>query len=120
MDAAAIEASRRYHRKREERRFKEREELREKRLATVRAAIAEIAPRYPAIERAYLFGSVLQPGRFGPRSDVDVALDCDDVRAETDFWRALEKAIGPDVDVLPRVGPVAKTVELTGKLVYER
>ena len=35
--------------------------------------------------RAYLFGSLLRPGRFHAASDVDVAVECDDLEAETPF-----------------------------------
>lgn len=54
---------------------------------------------YP-FEEAYLFGSVVTPGRFSDRSDVDVGVEGLDGRVLYRFVAALSGAIGRDVDVV--------------------
>jgi predicted nucleotidyltransferase len=115
-----IEAAREYHRELAERRFAEREAARAEWLERARGAIRRLAPDYPEIERVYLFGSLVQPGRFGPRSDLDVAVICESPRAESSFWSALERELRRDVDVRPLKDALVDVVQLTGELVYER
>lgn len=109
---------REYHARRDQERRAERERLRLEVLERARAAIRKRAPEFPAIRAVYLFGSLVQPGRFHSGSDVDVAVDCDDIEAETPFWRALEKELERDVDLRPREGPIARAVEEDGERVY--
>jgi predicted nucleotidyltransferase len=109
-----------YHARRERARWEEREVTRRDAGERARAAIRETAPRFPAIRAVYLFGSILQPGRFLPDSDVDVAVDCDELAVETPFWRALEEILRRNVDLRPRVGAVAEAVESYGELCYAR
>ena len=111
---------REYHARRERELRAERERLRLEVLERVRAAIRKRAPEFPAVKTVDLFGSLVQPGRFHPGSDVDLAVDCDDIQAETPFWRALEQDLERDVDLRPREGPVAQAVEDQGERVYER
>jgi predicted nucleotidyltransferase len=109
-----------YHARREQVSRDEREALRLETLARARAAIRRRAPEFPPVRAVYLFGSVVQPGRFHAASDVDVALDCDDIAVETPFWRTLEADLQRDVDLRPREGPIARAVEDEGERVYER
>ena len=109
-----------YHARREQARREEREALRGEVLEKARSAIRRLAPGFPAIHAVYLFGSVLAPGRFQSDSDVDVALDSDDLGVETPFWRGLEDALRRNVDLRPREGPVARAVEDSGERCYER
>lgn len=109
-----------YHARREQAHREEREALRNEVLERARTAIRDSAPRFPAIRAVYLFGSVLAPGRFSPDSDVDVAVDSDDLEAETPFWRLLEDALRRNVDLRPREGAVARAVEDSGERCYER
>jgi predicted nucleotidyltransferase len=111
---------REYHARRDQARYEEREALREEVLERARSAILRLAPRFSAIRAVYLFGSVLAPGRFLPDSDVDVAIDNDDLEVETPFWRGLEDALERNVDLRPRVGAVARAVEDFGERCYER
>ena len=120
MDEASLLPYREYHARRERELREQREALRQAVLERAREAIRRSAPRFPAIHAVYLFGSILKPGRFRPDSDVDVAIDCDDLKAETPFWSALEDALERNVDLRPRVGPVAQAVEDYGELSYER
>jgi predicted nucleotidyltransferase len=117
MNDAAI---REYHARRDREIRQEREALRLEVLESAREAIRRSAPLFPAIRTVYLFGSLLQPERFRPDSDVDVAIDCDDIEVETPFWRKLEEALKRDVDLRPRIGAVARAVEQGGELCYER
>ncbi|MFL6259299.1 MAG: nucleotidyltransferase family protein [Thermoanaerobaculia bacterium] len=120
MDAAALLPYREYHARRERELRQEREALRLEVLESAREAIRRSAPLFPAIRAAYLFGSLLQPGRFRPDSDVDVAIDCDDIEMETPFWRMLEEELRRDVDLRPRIGAIARAVEEEGERCYER
>jgi predicted nucleotidyltransferase len=109
-----------YHARREQERQAQREQTRIKRLTAVHRAIRQIAPRFPAIEAVYLFGSVVQPGRHGQLSDIDVAVQTDDVAAESAFWQALEEALEWSVDVRPYQDRIREAVERSGELVYAR
>lgn len=120
MDEAALLPFREYHARRERQLRQRGEEIRLEVLGRAREAIRRLAPRFPAIRTVHLFGSILRPGRFRPDSDVDVAIEGDDVGVETPFWRALEEALERDVDLRPRIGPVARAVEEGGELCYER
>lgn len=120
MDAAALRPYREYHARRDRELRQEREVLRLEALKRAREAIRRSAPLFPAIRAVYLFGSVLQPERFRRDSDVDVAIDCEDIEVETPFWRELEEALQRDVDLRPRIGAVARAVEQGGELCYER
>ncbi len=122
--ALAIEttalAAREYHARRQKERRAEREALRRERLTALRRAIRRRAPRYPEIGAVYLFGSVLQPGRFTRRSDLDVAVEGADVATESRFWRALEGDCGGAVDLRSLHGAVARAVADHGERVYVR
>lgn len=103
-------------------------------LAAARAAAQAVLPRFPAVRRAYCFGSVVRPGGMRATSDVDIALEASppaqleadppakqeaalpasleaapsaSLEAGTYFaiWRALERAMGPwELDVI-ELGP---------------
>jgi predicted nucleotidyltransferase len=75
---------------REARRRAQREAERQQWIQRVREVVVSCASRYPDIRRVYLFGSLLQPGRFRPDSDIDVAVECDTLTTESIFWRSLE------------------------------
>jgi predicted nucleotidyltransferase len=120
MNDAALRPYREYHARRDRELRQEREALRLEVLERTREAVRRSAPFFPAIRAVYLFGSLLQPGRFRPNSDVDVAIDCDDVEMETPFWRMLEEELRRDVDLRPRIGAVARAVEEEGERCYER
>lgn len=111
---------REYHARRDQERQAEREALRLEVLEKARSVIRRLAPAFPPIRAVYLFGSLLQPGRFRPESDVDIAVDCDDIEVETPFARALEEVLKRDVDLRPRRDAIARAVEDSGECVYER
>ena len=113
-------AAREYHARRQKERRAQREALRQQRLTALRQAIQDRAPRYPAIGAVYLFGSVLQAGRFTSGSDVDVAVEGADVDTESRFWRALEEDCGVAVDLRSLQGAVARAVADHGERVYVR
>lgn len=97
-----------------------REARRREWLEKVRSAVHRIAPAFPAVARVDAYGSLVSPGRFSPRSDLDLAVDCDDLEQESRFWRALEQTLQRDVDLRPRRGPIAQAVELYGVEIYKR
>lgn len=108
---------REYHARRDAEQLAAREARRERVLGAAREAIRRHAPEHPGVRRVYLFGSVLRPGRFHARSDVDVAVDCD-LEAETPFARALENELRVAVDLRPLTGRVAEAVDEEGEKVY--
>ncbi|MCC9077498.1 nucleotidyltransferase domain-containing protein [Litorilinea aerophila] len=89
-------------------------------LEQVRRAVAEIAPDHPEVQRVWLYGSICRPGCFGPHSDIDLAVECQSLEAESRFWRALEQRLGRDCDVRPLVEPIRSEVQRYGALIYER
>ncbi len=62
-------------RRRREAEYRAREAQRQKALQALRDAAPRVFPRFPAVRRAYLFGSVTDPGQIGPAPDVDVAVE---------------------------------------------
>jgi predicted nucleotidyltransferase len=93
-------------------------------LHAVRGAARSVLPRFPRIQRAFLFGSVLRPGALRPSSDVDVAVE-GKLSAEEyfDLWRELERAAtgwALDLVELDQDSYFAARVRQDGELVYER
>lgn len=107
-----------FHRLREQRKQAARETARLEWLRRANDAIAMIAPQLPGVKQAILFGSITQPGRFGPRSDIDVAVLCESIEDESVFWGALERELQRDVDVRPLKGRIAETALTRGVQVY--
>ena len=91
-----------------------------RRLAEAREAIRRRAPEIPELLGVHLFGSVTRSGRFGLRSDVDVAVEATDPAAESRLWRALEHDLGRPFDVRPLAGPLVAEVRERGECVYAR
>ncbi len=121
--AEEIAAARENLRRRQEQAYRAREERRQAALQAIRSAAPAILARFPAVRRAYLFGSVTQPGGMGPRSDVDVAVE-GKLSAEEYFalWRALEEQSGQPVDLVELTDdlPFAHRVRAHGEVLYER
>lgn len=120
MAPSSLQAFREYHLGRDAAKLARREAHRREVLARVREVVTRVAPTHPAIRAVYLFGSLLEPGRFSSESDIDLAVDCDDLAAETPFWRDLEKALSRNVDLRPREGAVARAVAAYGERCYAR
>lgn len=115
-----IEEFHAYHRRRDERRLRDRETLRQDLLERARPTVRRLALEFPSLRRVHLFGSILQPGRFTRRSDIDMAVEIDDLEEEGPFARALEQALGWPVDLRPHTGPIVNAVETYGETLYER
>ncbi len=115
-----MEAVRRYHQERTAKQQVQRETERLEWLSRARRAVLEIAPQFPALQRVYLFGSLVQPGRFRSDSDIDVAVESADLQTESAFWRALEHALQRDIDVRPWDEPIISAVLAYGEKVYDR
>jgi predicted nucleotidyltransferase len=120
VDKQAVRLAREYHTRRQTRRKLAREQMRQERYWRVCAAIRRLAPDFPALRVVYLFGSLVQPGRFKPESDIDAAVVSDDAAVESRFWQALEAELECDVDLRPYQGAVAWMVSSYGECVYER
>lgn len=120
MDKQALRLAREYHARRQVRRKLAREQMRQERYRRVRTTIRRLAPSFPALQAVYLFGSLVQPGRFRSQSDIDVAVVGDDPAAESRFWQALEAELECDIDLRPYQGAVAWMARTYGECVYER
>ena len=81
-----------------ERRRKAREVGRQEALRRVEHVLAGLAGRY-GLREAYLFGSIVRPGRFDRDSDVDVAV-ADLGAGYWAFAAQLSAAVGREVDVV--------------------
>ena len=115
-----MEDARAYHRQREARRAAEREAERLAWLARVYTAVAEVAPQHGGVRRVYLYGSLVQEGRFRADSDIDLAVVCTDLKTESAFGRDLERRLRREVDMRPLAEPIAPAVQRYGVIVYER
>jgi len=109
---------------RQQQQFRARERRRLAALQALRTAGKRVLPAFPAVQRAYLFGSVLRPGAMRATSDVDIAIE-GTLDAETYFavWRALEMAAeGWDVELVELGDDLrfAPRVREQGELIYER
>jgi len=120
VDQKTVREARAFLQERERQRLAEREVLRQRVLAEAREAIRRRAPEIPEILAVHLFGSVTRSGGFGPRSDVDVAVEATDPAAESRLWRALEDDLGRPFDVRPLAGPLVTEVRERGECVYAR
>lgn len=109
-----------YQRTRQQQHRERREAERLEWLRRVKAAVYQAASAEPAILRVYLFGSIVQPGRFRPESDIDVAVECAEIDAESRFWHDLEHALRRNVDVRAMVEPIRSEVERYGEQIYEQ
>ena len=118
MGFTDLQAARQYYQEREARRRAEREVERQRWLQRSRQVISSVAARYPAVRRVHLFGSVVQPGRFRPDSDIDIAVECDSLEVESLLWRDLERELGRTVDLRPLAGVLVEVVTREGEQVY--
>lgn len=119
-----LAASRAYLKSRQEREYRIRERRRQAALRAVRAAARAVLPRFPGVQKAYVFGSAARPGAMRPMSDVDIAVE-GNLEAEEYFalWRALERAAGEwEIDLVELDGELrfADRVREEGVLIYER
>ena len=85
-------------------------------------SIIEMIRRHPAIQRAYLFGS-LAKGDFRKGSDIDIAVEGLPSREFFAFWGKLEDAAGLPIDLViltKEKTPLANFIRCWGKLIYEK
>ena len=79
-----------------EKRKADRERERRQVLSSVRNILEELAPEY-GFSKAYIFGSIVKPGRFRRNSDVDIAVfdlkDEDFFRLMAEISRTLERNV---------------------------
>jgi predicted nucleotidyltransferase len=106
-----------------EKRLSDGERRRQNALEAALSATAAILPRYSAVRRAYLFGSVLRSGAFRLDSDIDIAVE--GVKAADYFalWGDLEEAMPEwtlDVRDLIPGSEFGQRVRAKGLLIHER
>jgi predicted nucleotidyltransferase len=68
-------------------------------LAKTLRLLDDLGPRYN-IQRAYLFGSVVKPGRFRADSDVDIAVEQIDPRQFIEALSKFSMRLNRDVDLI--------------------
>jgi len=109
-------------RARQEREHQAREQRRQAALQALRTAARSVLPRFPDVQRAFLFGSVLHPGGLRSTSDIDVAIEGKlDAQAYFALWRELERAAPGwliDLVELDRDLHFAALVRERGELIY--
>jgi uncharacterized protein len=103
--------------------YQRREQQRLVVLKTLCEAAQAIFSRFPHVQRAYVFGSVLRPGALRLTSDIDIAV-AGRLSAEDYFalWRALECVVGYRTIDLVDLGQdvhFADRVRNQGMLIYE-
>ena len=90
--------------------------------------IREVCSRFPAIERAYLFGSFAR-GTYSENSDVDIRLDIDascvfNLRDLEHFSKQVEQLTGRSADVVTartiKNTALREAIERDKELIYER
>lgn len=100
---------------------------REEELLLVRKAVTDAATKYPAIKRAYLFGSFAR-NDFDDLSDIDVRIERDpevrfNLRDLDRFAQRIERATGREVDVVSAADianeSLATAIEQEKVIVYE-
>lgn len=115
-----LDTARRYHRMRGLAVHSERESLRSDWLQRVRAAVTELAPRFPELRAVYLFGSLTRPGFNPAQSYIGLAVKADSVESESAFWSAVERTLKHPCDVRPLTESIRIAVVCDGILLYER
>lgn len=118
---ADIETSRRLLTNRYRKQLAEREALRQTALDAVRRLAPAIIARYPSVQAAYLFGSILHPGRFRPDSDIDIGVSGATAEEYFALWHALEEAFPEwniDLRDLPPSTTFTHRVLTTGEKIY--
>ena len=119
LDVAACRA---HLRVRHEREHQAREQRRQAALKALRIAARSVLPRFPDVQRVFLFGSVLHPGGLHSTSDVDVAIEGKlDAQEYFTLWRELERAAPGwliDLVELGRDLRFAALVRERGELIY--
>jgi predicted nucleotidyltransferase len=120
MSSLDLATARAYYQQREVRRHARHEAERQRWLERVRHVVPRLATSYPEVRRVYLFGSLTQAGRFRPDSDIDLAVECDSLAAESAFWQALERELARAVDLRPLSGEIAKVATTWGEQLYGR
>ncbi len=99
-----------------------REAARQEAMAAVLSIIPSIAAGIPSMKRVYLFGSVVENGRFHKNSDIDLAVEGATAKAYFEFWRQAEAALPEwmiDVRDITPASLFANRVRQTGQLIYE-
>ncbi len=95
-------------------------------IQAVYAATRAVLPRFPNVQRAYLFGSILHANALHATSDVDIAVEGPfDAQEYFTLWRELERALDDtslDLDLVTLDGDLhfANCVREQGELIYER
>ena len=81
------------------RRRAENEQERQTLLANVLRMLEQLGPEY-GIQQAYVFGSVVLPGRFYFHSDIDIAVEQIDPKRFFEAMSTLSASLGRDVDLV--------------------
>lgn len=69
-------------------------------LARVLVVLHEVLPRYD-VQEAYVFGSLVKPGRYHADSDIDIAVVWEQRRDFFGMAADVSQRLGQDIDILP-------------------
>jgi len=84
-------------------------------------SLEQVLIKYPAIEKAYLFGSITQENRFNEDSDIDIGVEGDVGTVYFDVWRDLEEQLRANVDLRTLSNnKVSRIIKQEGRCIYER
>ncbi|MEZ4658002.1 MAG: nucleotidyltransferase domain-containing protein [Caldilineaceae bacterium] len=99
------------------------EQRRQELMQTVLRCAHKTFSRFPSIQRAYLFGSIIRPNEFHSLSDVDIGIEGATAEEYFGVWAAFEELLPQvaidirDVDPLTSFG---QAITRTGIQIYER
>ena len=76
----------------------------------------------PVVEKAYLFGSILEKGNFTSESDLDLGVAGLDEKKYFEVWAQLEEIARMPIDfrTLDQNTHFAESVKKNGRVIYER
>ncbi|MEZ4714136.1 MAG: nucleotidyltransferase domain-containing protein [Caldilineaceae bacterium] len=103
--------------------YRTHEKRRQQLMQTVLRCAHKTFTRFPSIQRAYLFGSIIRPREFHAESDVDIGIEGANAEEYFGAWAAFEELLPQvvidirDVDALTSFG---QAIMRTGIMIYER
>ncbi|MBE2220806.1 MAG: nucleotidyltransferase domain-containing protein [Anaerolineae bacterium] len=120
---STITTYRQHFKAQQAKKLEEREAKRLYALETVTAVLPPIISQFPTIQQLFLFGSIVHPGQFHAKSDIDIGVLGTTAEDYFALWRELEAKLPEWIIDLRDISDdsfFANTVQKTGLLIYER
>lgn len=98
------------------------EELRHRIFREIIPLIIDWFQKNPVLEKAYVFGSILERGNFTSDSDLDIGVEGLKEKEYFKVWAKLEEITNVSIDLrtVDKDTYFAKSVKKNGKLIYDR